>query len=420
MRTQKRKPSTKAFLTLTIFLFSMSILLTGCPPPQEPPYPGPGVPGLIHDAYHYYDYKDNIGDFVYIHMWNFSWLDDNDTPLDASDDVYGVAAYGLANPENLMGSAGITNALGLIIRPTGGTFTVDSPQWDPAIPGNFYASDTFAPGPGYEMYNPAGYIDVISDSEIHMVGSAHDGVKTISWDLVYTRIPGLGGGWLPWQQWPLPHILDIFPAWMTYYVHMPTALVNGTFTVNDGVNPEDVYTLEDVTGYHDGFYGEAIFSILEWDWLEYKQYNRSGYEDISVQLLHPHGPVYDCEGDWAPCTPGNLRVYHNGTEYNYTRHDDTITLTYLQTEPDPEFGVSYPTQMNIYAVDDAGNVLDLTWTHAQHIRVYYDLPDMFEDNVTYEIIADFTGTFTPAGGTAVTIAGNGFADWGSPPFPESP
>ena len=71
-------------------------------------------------------------------------------------------------------------------------------------------------------------------------------------------------------------------------------------------------------------------------------------------------------------------------------------------------------------VDDAGNVLDLTWTHAQHIRVYYDLPDMFDDNVTYEIIADFTGTFTPVGGTAVTIAGNGFADWGSPPFPEQP
>jgi hypothetical protein len=43
---------------------------------------------------------------------------------------------------------------------------------------------------------------------------------------------------------------------------------------------------------------------------------------------------------------------------------------------------------------------------------------MFEDNVTYEIIADFVGTFTPAGGTAVPIAGNGFADWGSPPFPE--
>ncbi len=110
-------------------------------------------------------------------MWNFSWLDDNDTPVDASDDVYGVAAFGLANPENLMGSAGLTTALGLIIRPTGRTFTVNSEPYDPAIPGNFYASPTFAPAPGYEMYNPAGYIDVISEDEIAHGRNTTDGVN---------------------------------------------------------------------------------------------------------------------------------------------------------------------------------------------------------------------------------------------------
>ena len=416
MTRQRREPPSFlwALPTLFICLVVMCIALAGCPLPQEPPYPDPGVPALYHDAYHYTDYRDGVGDFVYIQLWNFSWLYDNETPLDASDDTYGVAAFGLANPEHLMGSQGLTNALGLIIRPGAQSYTVNSPYYDPAVPGNFYASNTFAPGPGNEMENPAGFIDVIDADTIHTAGEVTEGTVVISWDLTYTRIPTLGGGWLPWVQWPLPYTLGLFPAWMTYYVHMPNALVTGTFTVNDGV--EDTYELNGVKGYHDGFYGEAVFSDLEWDWLDYKQYSQSGYEDISVHMLHPHGPVYDCQGGWSPCTPGNLRVYYNGTEYNFTRKDDDIVITYLDFSLDPEFSLQYPTEVNIHAWDAAGNDLDLTWTLAHYMRVYYDVPDPFADNVTYEILADFDGTFTPGGGDPVMIRGNGFSDWGSPPF----
>ena len=37
MKTKRGTPSKKAFLALTIFLFSMTILLAGCPLPQSRP-----------------------------------------------------------------------------------------------------------------------------------------------------------------------------------------------------------------------------------------------------------------------------------------------------------------------------------------------------------------------------------------------
>ncbi|MGW8323686.1 MAG: hypothetical protein ACWGSD_19255, partial [Thermodesulfobacteriota bacterium] len=101
---------------------------------------------------------------------------------------------------------------------------------------------------------------------------------------------------------------------------------------------------------------------------------------------------------------------------NFTRRDDDIVITYLDFASDPEYGLNYPTRVNIHAWDAAGNDLDLTWTLAHYMRVYYDVPDPFADNVTYEVLADFEGTFTPAGGDPVAILGNGFSDWGSPPF----
>jgi hypothetical protein len=232
------------------------------------------------------------------------------------------------------------------------------------------------------------------------------------WDLIYTRTPGFGEGWLPWKEWPFPYTLDLWPGWMTYYEHMPVATVNGTFSVYDGVNTVD-YELNDVKGYVDGFYGEAVFSDLLWDWVDYKQVNQPGLDDLSIHLLSLHGPVYDCEGGWSPCAPGNLRVYHNGIEYNFTRHDDNITIEYLDTAYDPEFGLDYVTQERILASDAEGNLLDVTWTLKQYKRVYYDVPDPFVDNLTYEVLSDFEGTFTPAGQTPVTIEGSGFSDWGT-------
>ena len=51
--------------------------------------------------------------------------------------------------------------------------------------------------------------------------------------------------------------------------------------------------------------------------------------------------------------------------------------------------------------------------------VYYDVPDPYDDNITFEIIAAFKGSFYEASsGKTVPISGVGWADWSGPSFPE--
>jgi len=372
------------------------------------------------DAFNYYNYKDGIADFIYNQLWYFNFLDDQGTP-DTSDDIAGVAAYGLANPENLFPGGGVANSFGMIIREgsAGDSFPVYSPKWDPSVPGNFAASDTFDPGSGPELQNPGGTIEVISADHYHIVGQAVEGNREIHWDLHYER--GLGSGWLPWVEWPVPKTQGIFPAWINYHMQMANAVVNGTFYVKDGLD-EVTYNLVNAKGYHDGFFSEFVFSIFEWDWLDYKQ------DNLSVHLLHPHAPVYSCEGGWGTCTPGNLRVvYDDGVqvnEYNFYRgknvSEQQISITYDALAVDPLYpDVEYPTEETITAVDDEGNELTLHWLLTRYMIVYFDVPDPFFDTVTFEIIADFWGTFYEASsGTTVPIAGPGWADWSGPAFPE--
>jgi len=412
MNSYGRTSGSRKYFILPICLFAMSALPAGCLQPQEPPYPDPGVPGLIHFGNHYEEYKDGRSDFVYLQLWNFSWLDQKGTIGDASDDTYGVAAYGFTNPENLMFSKGLTTTFGMIIRPDGNNFALNSEPYDASVPGNFYASPTFAPAQGFEMSNPAGQIDVISEDELHISGDTTDGTNRFVWDLVYTRMPGMGKGWLCWEQWPFPHILGLLPSWLTYYEHMPSAIVNGTFTVYEG-KERITYDVIDAKGYADGFYGKQVYSDNLWDWIDYKQVNQPGLDDISIHFANLHGPVYDCKGGWNPCSPGNVRVYHKGIEYNFTKHEDTISIEYLDHEHDAEYGLDYVIRERVRVSDREGNELDVTWAGKQVQRVYYDVPFPFEDNLTYEILADFEGTFTPAGQAPVTIFGSGFTDWGT-------
>lgn len=389
--------------------------------PTEPPHPEVGVATQANtDAYNYYNYQDGVADFVYNQLWYFNFLDDRGTP-EVSDDLAGVAAYGLANPENLLTGGGVANSFGMIIRQPseGESFPVYSEQWDPSVPGNFSASTTFLPGPGPELENPGGTIDVISEDHYHLVGRAVEGDREIRWDLDYER--GLGVGWRPWVSWPVPYTMGIFPAWIDYHMQMANAAVNGTFYVKDGTE-EVTYTLTNAKGYHDGFYSEFVFSIFEWDWLDFKQ------DNLSVHLLHPHAPLYSCEGGWETCTPGNLRVvYDDGAqvkEFNFyrgkTSAEKQIRINYDALAVDPRYpAVQYPTEETITALDEDGNELILHWTLIRYMIVYFDVPAPFYDTVTFEIIADFSGTFYEAATeTTVPIAGTGWADWSGPAFPE--
>lgn len=372
------------------------------------------------DGYNYYRNKDHIGDFVYNQLWYFNFLDDRGTS-DPTDDVAGVVAYGLANPENLLSGGATTSAFGMIIRnPTeGSSFPLFSPNYNPTNPSNFSASQTFEPGPGPELQNPGGAIDAITPGHYHITGRVANMTREITWDLHYQR--SLGGPWLPWVHWPVPNTLGVIPAWITYHMQMANAVVNGTFTVREGAN-ETTYDLHNVRGYHDGFYSEFVFSIFEWNWLDFKQNN------LSVHLLYPHAPVYSCQDGWETCTPGNLRVVWNTSggvkEYNFYRGCDydrnEITISYGDMAVDPRYpDVQYPTSAYITAEDDTGNKLELHWSLVRYLIVYFDIPDPFYDTVTFEIIANFSGTFYEASsGTIVPIAGPGWSDWSGEAFPE--
>jgi hypothetical protein len=389
---------------------------------DAPAHPEIGIANQSNtDGFNYFNYKDGVGDFVYNQLWYFNFFDDNGT-ADTSDDIAGVAAYGLANPENLLTGGALTNSFGMIIRASseGASFPLFSPDYDPAIPGNFYASRSFEPSEGFEFQNPGGGIDVITPDHYHIMGQVIKDDKEIIWDLHYER--SLGGRWFPWVKWPVPKTLGLIPAWISYHMQMANAKVSGTFYVKDGVN-ETTYNLVNVKGYHDGFYSEFVFSIFEWNWIDFKQ------ENLSVQLLYPHSPVYSCKDGWETCTPGNLRVvYKNGLEekeYNFYRRceldKNEISISYGEMAVDPAYpDVEYPQEVFITAEDEEGNTLELNWTLTRYMIVYFDVPDPFYDTVTFEIIADFSGAFYDASSnTHIPISGAGWADWSGEAFPET-
>ncbi len=235
----------------------------------------------------------------------------------------------------------------------------------------------------------------------------------MAWDLTYSR--NGDPGWLPWVGLPLPAIPGLFPAWMTYYVYRPNALVNGWFTVSDGVNPDVTYEFHRRQRPPRRLLQRSGLFHAGVGCLDYKQ------PGLSVHLLHPHGPVYGCTDSCRPCTPGNLRLFCDGSPYEFVRPRETIEILYEETAFDLPLGIRFPNRINLLASYAAGNALDLVGGHAQHIRVYADVPDPFADNLTYKILANFSRTFYEASSaTTVDILGDGFADWGSPPFTVEP
>jgi|GEM_PF-736119 len=440
----------KTFLRYTLSIGLGGLLLfalTGCLPQPAPPNPAGDaeLTQLSSDAWSYD--AAHQSEFPYGTMIYFNFRDD-------VHDITGVVAYGVYHSDNPL-FAGETNYYSTFAAFIPDPAVTDSMRlWAPNDPisGIPPYSTTFNEGPGnHEYVSPSGYIDVLDAPAVppgsnlantyHIVGSITENGKTLTWDLTFERveIPG----WFPWERWPLPNAVGLFPnSWIDYFVHMPVGKVNGTFTVDDGVGEPDLYDIVNAKGYHDGFHGEFLFTEIEWDWVDYKQWTEdplpTGHEpdlDIWVMLINQPGPYYVCEEGWDPCNPGNLRVSHNDITYNFYREE--IEVQRFNWEPDLDFGGQYPTE-EIITGENEDNYICIHWTMlpGRVEKSRWDLPDPLQDNVTYEFVSDVEGTLfsknpggdcssceadctapCPTCGTPIkSFGGIGWTDYVGPPF----
>jgi hypothetical protein len=383
--------------TLGVLAAFLVLALTGCTKPlPAPAYPQGYTPVTQFNTDSWNYDLHHVSNFMYGQMWYFNFVDE-------ANDISGVVSFGANVSTNplISSQSNYTNAMAMLIQnpAAGAPFRVWSESYPLSVPGNFYGSPTFSEGPGvHELENPSGYIDVLDPADpegdilantYHIVGSVSANGKMISWDLTYER---QAPGWIPWMDWPFPYVLDLFgPSWMTYHMNMSSAKVNGTFVTYDGAKLV-TYDIVDAKGYHDGFYGEFLFTNLAWNWADYKQRDESGNVDFSVVVHKPSGPAYSCEGGWDECLPGNLMVYNEGTVYDFYRSE--INIDFITWAHDEEFNADYATEEIITAEND-GNYLCLHWNElpGRLEKALWDLPTPLPDNRTFEMISQFDGAF---------------------------
>jgi len=432
---------------LTVLL---ALGLTGCPPPAPPAPPNPAgdtpLTQRLSDGWRYD--LDHQSEFPYSQMIYFNFRDDN-------HDIVAVIGHGVFYSENpaFAASANFYSSTAMLMPDPAvrDSMRVWHFEYDAITPGGAPPhSPTFSEGPGVpEFACRSGTIDVLDPATpdgsnladtYHLVGGISENGQTITWDLIYERVEL--PGWFLWEKWPQPAALGfIRDTWLSYAVHMPVARVNGTFVVNDG-HEMVVYDIVDAKGYHDGFHGEFVPTLVEWDWIEFKQWTQEplppGAEpelDIWVYFLNQGGPYFACEGGWDPCMPGNLRAVANGTTYDFFRQE--IDIQRLAWAVDPEFGGTYPTEA-IVTGENADHFLCVQWQMlpGRMEKSYWDVPAPLRDNVTYEYVSNVEGSLIakdpagdcsacsadctlpcPACGTAIKgFGGIGYTDYVGPPF----
>ncbi len=359
------------------------------------------------DGFKYHKISNPIEALHYSQMWYFNFID-------IENDLSGVVGVGVLNPDQRLLPIGQTSTMVGIVRAPqeGDSFYIWDRIYGPKKRGQFFASKTFEPRLRLQLINPSLAIKVISKDQYRLRGSMQDEQRIVSFNLTYSRVKGpLGAGWIPWKNIELPKILGVLDARVTYTMQMPNALVNGTMTISDlHSHTQKKYTIQNARGYHDGYYGSAsLIPTFKWDWLNYQQ------DDLAIQMLNPHGPIYKCSETNAICTPGNLRVVVNEGAFEFLKNE--ISIQYNEMKVDPEFpSVPYPTDTSITAIDKDGNRLELRWKAKQYIKVFYNPPKPLKNLPTFEIVADMTGNFfSSKTGLTYPIAGFGWADYSDNP-----
>jgi hypothetical protein len=353
------------------------------------------------DAFQYETKRSATSKFMYSQMWYFNFLDEK-------NDLAGVFAAGVGNPKGTYKLESVTTTVSFLFEKQN-QFAAWGPRWNARDPKNFSASSTFKPSPGPEFRNPGFLIDVISTDEYQIRGETRTGDGKIIFDLNYKRAKnGLGAPWKAWSDWPLPKVFGTFKSWISYHLHLPYAVVNGTITVADRRSTRS-YKVEDAKGYYDGFFGEMVFSKLEWDWVDFKT------DNVAVHLLSTHKPIYSCR-TYKRCTPGDLRVlYREGGEVKtslFSGPRSELSVTYLEVVRDSSNPKLYqPTQVLIRGKNNENDELNLIWTRKRVLRVDYDVPWPFPDAHTYEFISEIQGTIQSGKtGFKTEFSGTGWTD----------
>jgi hypothetical protein len=359
------------------------------------------------DAFQYNSKTAGVSSAAFVQSWSFSFLD-------FKNEIAGGLIAAVNNPDGRLKLPSGTNTGAALIEKDRELFAWGK-GWSPKKSREFHASSTFQPASGPEFYNPGLSVDVISENEYRIYGESLFPAenKKMRFDLSYRRFEEeLGSAWIPWENWPLERILGMYSSAITYYLHMPFAVVNGSVEVFDKIDssrPDRTYNLKDAQGYHDGFYGKLLVTKYGWDWIDFKT------DEVAVHMIYTRSPSYSCK-TYSRCEPGDLRIVvkSKGTtqEAFFSKPRGELSLRYIETKKDTGkySKLSHPTRVEVMAKNAKGEQLILNWERRRVVRVAYDLKWPLPDAVAYSGLSDVNGEFISANGERTSFSGLGFTE----------
>jgi hypothetical protein len=359
------------------------------------------------DAFQYNSKDVGPSSAAFVQSWSFSFLD-------FKNEIAGGLIAAVNNPGGKFKLPSGTNTGAALIEKNQELFAWGK-GWSAKNSKEFYASPSFQSSPGPEFHNPGLSVDVISENEYRIYGESLFPAenKKMRFDLSYRRSSdGLGAPWIPWETWPLEKLFGLYSSSITYYLHMPFAVVNGVVEVFDDINssrPNRTYHLENAQGYHDGFYGKLLVTKYGWDWIDFKT------DQVAVHLIYTRSPTFACK-TFSQCEPGDLRfvMKKNGVakEAVFSKPRGELSVRYIEFQKDngKYSKFSHPVKVEVMARNAKGEMLILTWLRRRVVRVAYDLKWPLPDAVAYSGLSDIQGEFVSLSGERTSFSGIGYTE----------
>jgi hypothetical protein len=221
---------------------------------------------------------------IYQEWWYFDFLDE-------VNDIQFTATCSLNNPGGIPG--GLPKGCDVITMSIHGNETFVTPKGD--------MMESFSVTPRKIDLGGKFTISIVDDHHVSFVGS--DGGAGVSFDLVFShRFPGL-----------TPRKVPVGDRWfdiMKYYPVMPSAVVDGTFTIKG-----KVFRVKGAAGYHDHFLGAPT----RVGWAPWVFINTPEFEILAVIVPSRRDFLLACiDGKtWINCGRPTHRVSKFGIEMAY-------------------------------------------------------------------------------------------------------